>query len=247
MVSYFCMQTSLDQERIVALGAEEKCVGVVGNVKFDMSSEEKSVSREALGFDKTHEILIAGSTHPGEEEIVLDMYQTLRAEFPALRIIMSPRHIERTAEVVALIKGKGLNPCKFSELKTKGITSQDVIVVDTIGHLKSLYSLAKIVFVGKSLIGGGGQNIIEPAFFAKPIVVGPNMDNFKDIMDLFLAEKAIIQVQNSAELLLEIRRLLKNPESLKTIGLAAQKVLEKHQGASEKTMRLISRLIPNIS
>ncbi len=242
-VDHFCMQTDLDQQRIVALGALEECVSIVGNMKFDIPPEGQMISREQLGFDHANAILIAGSTHPGEEEIMLAVYQKLISTFPSLRLILAPRHIERTSDVVNLVKARGLNPIKLSERKEAGIESRDVVVVDTIGQLRSLYGIANIVFIGKTLKVGGGQNIIEPAFFGKPIIVGPRTQNFKDVIQQFRAAKAILQIADGDQLLEAIKRLLKDPQEQQRIGQAALHLVRHSQGATQKTLAIVKRAL----
>src|SRR5262249_34230186 len=150
----------------------------------------KNDARQAkdLGFDPTDELWICGSTHPGEEEIVLGVFKSIRSQYPHLRLVIAPRHIERTAEVMKLVAANGFSAQKFSEIKVAG-KNDSVVVVDSIGQLRSLYALATVVFVGKSFTVPGGHNIIEPAFFGKPVIVGPFMQNFRDITAVFKNDK----------------------------------------------------------
>ncbi len=248
-VELFCMQSQLDRERIISLGANSSKVILVGHIKFDEPIESEFQPNERDFGPKTNKeewIWVAGSTHPGEEEIVLKIYQSLKEEFPRLRLIIAPRHIERTLEIENLIQERGYRLLKLSVLlESREFFGNDdrILLVDTIGHLRSLYRLAKIVFVGKSLIGVGGQNIIEPAKFGKAIIVGPHMENFKSIVDLFLRSEAIIQVQNEDQLKEEIKELLSQPARLETLGHLAKEVVQNNQGATEKTFKLICDLL----
>ena len=273
-VTIFCMQTSRDAQRIIALGAPKDSVRVVGNLKFDDMplTEEfqldnlsfldlfitniKSFQKEKVEILTTainvstekvskadEKIWIAGSTHPGEENIILDIYKNLLLEFKELRLIIAPRHPERTAEVLKLVEDKAMAPVKFSELRKGRTPHNGVIVVDTMGDLKALYSLAYIVFVGKSLTVGGGHNIIEPAAFAKPIVIGPKTDNFKDIVQIFLENQAVVQVKDREELLLSMRELLKSPQRVNQLGRKAKEVVAMNHGAVEKTMAIINQFL----
>lgn len=185
-VDKFCMQSPLDAERILQLGAAPEKVHVVGNLKFDIPPGVAGLKKEELGFNPDDDVLIAGSTHPGEEELLLNIYQTLRKELPQLRLVIGPRHIERADAVMKLVEGKGYQAVRFSEIPVTQGNVHGVVVVDTIGHLRELYSLATVVFIGKSFAVGGGQNMIEPASAGKPVIVGPMTQNFKDAMAIFL-------------------------------------------------------------
>jgi len=244
-VSKFCMQSVIDAKRIVELGADKKKVDVTGNMKFDDVPAVSDMTASDLGFDKDDIIFIAGSTHPGEEEILLGVYKIIREGFPNFRIVLAPRHIERVNDIISLISEKGFEGVKFTRIKETRIKQDSIIVVDTIGHLRTLYSLATIVFVGKTLSGHGGQNILEPAFFGKPIIVGPNMQNFKDIMEFFLKDKAVVQVKNEAALMVRMRKLLESEAERKKFGEAAKKVIEKYQGATQKSFQTVKALLEN--
>lgn len=242
-VTLFCMQSDSDSQKIKALGAPVEKVVTTGSIKFDEVTLAQRMSMKDLGLNDADSLLLAGSTHEGEEIILISIYKALIKEFPDLRLAIAPRHIERTADIIKLIKENDFAAVRFSEIKQDKVPAQAIVVIDTIGQLRSLYSLAKIVFVGKSLVVGGGQNIIEPANFAKPILIGLYMDNFKDITDIFLKEKAVIQVKNADELKTQITFLLKNPKEAERIGLAAKALAEKHRGATGRTMELIVKVM----
>lgn len=240
VVTLFCMQTPRDAQRIIALGAPKDKVRVIGNLKFDDGPMAGEFPLEELGLTAQEKIWIAGSTHPGEEAIVLEIYKKLQAEFRELRLMIAPRHPQRAPEVIKLAERKGFLVMRFSQRDQGQMIDNQVMVIDTMGHLKALYPLAHLVFVGKSLTAGGGHNIIEPACFGKPILVGPRTDNFKDIVRIFLEHKAIIQVKNQRELLFRIRELLKSPEQMRRLGQRAQEVVRTNRGAVEKTMDILS-------
>lgn len=242
-VTMFCMQSPADAGRIRQLGVEPGKIMVTGNMKFDDAPPESGPSL-VLNYQPHELVWVAGSTHPGEEKIILAIFKSLQTEFPDLRLIIAPRHVERTAEVLGLITAAGLKPFRFSSLARQANPSYAVIVVDTIGHLRALYQLATVVFIGKSLTGRGGQNIIEPAFFAKPMIVGPNMQNFRNIMALFQDAQAIVQVTNEAELGPAMQRLLHDPQLMRKIGASARQVIEKNRGATLKTHQIISQILP---
>ncbi len=240
-VYVFCMQSQLDADRIIHLGAEEKKVKVVGNMKFDDVSSSSLLSLKGLKFNESDLLLIAGSTHPGEEEILLSIFKKISEEFSDLRLVLAPRHVERTEEILNLIRRENLKPVKFSQIQEASIDRYTIVVVDRIGHLKSLYGLAHVVFVGKSLVASGGQNIIEPASFAKAIFVGPRMENFKDITEAFVRDRAIIQVKDADDLLVRLTALLRNPKEIEALGLLAKGVVEKNRGATARTLQIISQ------
>lgn len=242
-VNVFGMQSAMDAQRIKELGALESSIHLTGNLKFDDFDPKEQQERLDLGFRNNEDIWIAGSTHPGEEEIILTVFQKLLKGFPKIRLVIAPRHIERAEEVIKLISQKGFSAVKFTEVHQHVLNQKTIIVVNTLGHLRTLYSLARVVFVGKSLVGRGGQNIIEPAFFGRPILVGPNMDNFKSIVEMFLREKAIIQVQNVDELYQKIYELLRNPQQINLIGNLARNIVQKNQGATMKTIDLIKKFL----
>jgi 3-deoxy-D-manno-octulosonic-acid transferase len=243
-VKLFYMQSPMDAERIKQIGAPGERVHVVGNLKFDIISEHGKTTKQDLGFQDTDDLLIAGSTHPGEENILIDAYKELVEDFPHLRLVIAPRHNERSDEVIKLIESKGYRAVRISRIgQSAGNARNTVIVVDTIGQLRSLYSLAKIVFIGKTLTVGGGQNMIEPAYFGKPTIVGPLTQNFKDAVSIFRKSDALIEVNDAQQLLTEARALLNNPQRAQKIGEAAQQVVRDYQGATVKTVKAISGLL----
>ncbi len=237
------MQTQSDADRITGLGADPRKVHVVGNMKFDDLSTPVRLNRSQIGLDPSHLLIVAGSTHPGEEEIVIRTYNDIREEEGHVRLVVAPRHTERVADIVQTIAAHGLKAKKFSQLQGEDIEPDDVVVVDTIGHLRSIYGLADIVFVGKSLKAGGGHNIIEPAYFAKAIIVGPMMDNFRDITDLFLIDDAVIQAGDADDFRRQVKELVKDSKRRERLGVNARKVIDKNTGATDKTWRCVRELL----
>ncbi len=242
-VTVFCMQSETDAKRIKELGAGDHQVKVIGNIKFDDFPQMQGEYGNRLGFKESQRIWVAGSTHPGEEEIVLNVYIKLRSQFPDLGLILVPRHPERAQAVLELVERKGLVGCFISKMTNAAQSPDHVVVVDTIGQLKWLYGLADVVFVGKSLTVRGGQNFIEPAFFAKPILVGPHLDNFRDILRLFLEKGALIQVNDQDGLEQNVARLLKQPDEIKRLGRLAKEVVLSNRGATQRTMAEVARIL----
>ena len=242
-VTLFCVQTPEDAGRLSRLGAHADRVHVLGNVKFDDTFDEDGYTRDFAGYQESDDIWIAGSTHPGEEKIVLDCFTALRKDFPRLKLILAPRHIERSPEVCALARACGVRPLLWSHRKEGRGEAPDAVIVDTIGHLRRIYSLATVVFVGKSLAGrGGGQNIIEPAVYGKPVIVGPATDNFQRVVEVFQRSQALIQVRDPEELEQALRQLLSHPDRRIALGRKAREVVLSQRGATEKSLALFSSL-----
>lgn len=242
-VRIFCMQSKQDADRIIGLGASREKVRIVGNLKFDYQAPLQQRSKEDYGFDQDDLLFIAGSTHPGEERIIIDVYKKLIVKHGQLRLIIAPRHPERASEVIDLVHNAEFKPIRFSNIEKEHISQQSIVVVDTVGHLRLLYSLAEIVFIGKSLCVGGGQNVIEPACFGKPVIVGSRTENFKDVVNTFLDERAIVQVQNKEDLYKEIEKMLDNRSIINEIGLRAKQVVQQNQGATGRTMDAVTELL----
>lgn len=247
-VNAFGMQSQMYADRIIALGARPENVFVVGNTKFDElpPAAQDAFRKEDLGFSADDELWIAGSTHPGEEEILLDIYRSLKTQFPRLRLVMAPRHVDRSPEISELIQGAGLKSVLFSKVRGQNFSTfpNEILIIDTFGHLRSLYRLAHVVFVGKTLTTSGGQNIIEPGFYGKPIVIGPHMENFQFVVKVFQDAEAVIQVRDRGQLAEAMTRLLQNPSQLQQLGQNARDVVLRNQGATQRSLDLIAKLIP---
>ena len=232
-VLLFCMQSDLDSGRIKELGAPPERVKTLGNIKFDNLAMENNSQLPELS---QYPLWIVGSSHPGEEEIILQTFLQHRASW---RLVLAPRHVERTAEIESLIASHGFKPLRFSQLKGQDFNQDTVLVIDTIGHLRQLYKQASLVFVGKSLCGGGGQNIIEPAFCAKPIIVGPLMQNFRDITALFKSKDAVVQVKDVQEFQEQVSLLMKDENFRRQLGQRAFEVVKANQGASNRILEVL--------
>jgi len=235
-IALFCMQSTTDTQRIVDMGAKKDRVKTVGNIKFDISIEKTNFRKSDLGFEEQDIILVAGSTHQGEEDILLRIFSKLKSEFRNLKLVLAPRHIERTEAIVDLVENSGL---KFAKLSSTKESDTECIIVDTIGKLRGLYAMAQIVFIGKTLCKGGGQNVIEPSIYGKPVFVGPLTQNFKDVVCILKAEGAIIQVQDEMELEERLKYFLNHPKELEGVGIKAKQTIMACQGATDQTMALI--------
>ncbi len=254
-VDCFCMQTERDAERIKTLGAPGEKVFVTGNMKFDDpagSASSGAFSGEYLGFGREDRVVVAGSTHSPEEKEIIDVYGELKGKYPDLKLVLAPRHVERTDVVRAFLERSGMKYRLFSEILStpgveQGATSEvDVVLVDTIGHLKDIYSVATLIFVGGSLARKGGQNPIEGASWGKTVLFGPNMYNFREVADIFLENDAAVGVENVEQLRSVARELLRDPEKRKRISANARKVIERNSGAISRTIRKMEPYITEV-
>jgi len=241
-VQVWCMQSPGDAKRIMDLGAESSRVVVTGNVKFDSLPKPLDSSISDFIGSKDELWWVAGSTHPGEEEIVLDVYGGIIRDDPQWRLVIAPRHVERVPQIIELINRRGLKAVKYSQIQ-KEDPEKAVIVVDTIGQLHFLYSRAALVFVGKSLCVGGGHNIIEPAFYGKAIVIGPKFENFRDIVACFREGNAIVQVEDARAFEIAVRALCVDASKRKILGNAAKEVIISNQGATKRSLEHMAGLL----
>ncbi|MDD5617823.1 MAG: 3-deoxy-D-manno-octulosonic acid transferase [Candidatus Omnitrophica bacterium] len=236
-VRMFCAQSDLDGERLLKIGIDKQRIRVTGNMKFDaieeldnLQLEELNGLRAKISLKSGDFLIVAGSTHDKEEDSILDIFIGLKRRCSNLRLLIAPRHLERVGSIEKLIIKKGLRPYKFSGIDSP--SADEIIILDTIGKLRFVYSLANLVFMGGSLVPVGGHNILEPAFFGKPIVVGPYMHNFREITQIFLSNNALIQTKGIDELKLKMEELICDKDKLTKLGNAAKAVLSSKQGAT---------------
>jgi 3-deoxy-D-manno-octulosonic-acid transferase len=243
MVNHLCVQGPQDQERYLALGAAPDRVQTTGSAKYDVALKEPGKLETAAAILASARmaagdmILLGGSTWPGEEAVLLDYYVQAKSRYPDLKLVLVPRHAERRDEVVSLIEKRGL---KFAQRSKGGADAAGeapgVLLVDTTGELKHLYTVATVIFIGKSLTQHGGQNIIEPAVCGRPVVVGPNMENFADIVREFKAAEALIQMGTEAELRNTLDQLLADTIMRATYGARAAALVSKNRGSIKATV-----------
>lgn len=246
MIDPVCMQGRQDTERVIAMGARPETVKTLGTAKYDLPPPAAGADSKARAVLKTisvpenTQILVAGSTWPGEEEVLCKIYKNLRQKHPELFLVLVPRHAERRDAVVKTLETQNLSFVLRSHCGPGDLTRRpDVLVVDTTGELMSFYAAADVVFVGKSLCEHGGQNPIEPALFGKAVVVGPNMENFPSVMDDFISAKALRQVRDSQELELAVGELLADSSARAQLGDAARNVVETRRGVIEKMVSTV--------
>lgn len=239
------MQTDRDVERIIQLGADPDCVVRTGNLKYDQVSVSAQavsgqIAKRDLGLTDSEDLFVAGSTHPGEEEAVLDCYRRLLDVAPALVLVLAPRHIERADAVCAAACMRGFDVLRRTRLSPSA--GPRVIVLDTRGELAALYREATLVFVGGSLVDVGGHSPLEPAAWGKAVVFGPHMDHFAEAAEQFLGQGAGIQVRDADEMADAMVALLKDRAKLEERGKAAYQLVLENQGAVARTVALIARI-----
>lgn len=244
-VSLCLMQSDRDAERIAALGARPDRIVRTGNIKFDQplpyaAAGAEALSRATLGLAEGEELIVAGSTHPGEEEEVLAAYQILLREHPRLVLLLAPRHIERAAEVEARVKAIGLATVRRSRLgigaALPGSSGPRVVVLDTRGELASVYRESVLAYVGGTLVTVGGHNLLEPAVWARPVFFGPYTDHCADIAGQLSLAQGLAPVRSGEELAASMSRLLGSRNDLLRVGVAAQQVVEGNRGALQRTL-----------
>jgi 3-deoxy-D-manno-octulosonic-acid transferase len=245
-------QDQTDVSRLTQAGFAPETIFNLGSLKYDVAAldtaTEKDISAwwDRAGWNKDQLILLGGSTHPGEEEVLVRIYRELREEWPKLRLVLAPRHAERGAAIRDMCDRMGLKAVTRSQLALATTTfsngsSPDVLVVNSTGELSSLYKRVTLAFVGKSLRGNGGQNFIEAAPVGVPIVVGPNMQNFKVITREFINQQAIVQVTDEFELANCLHALFSSSEIRSELGKRAKATFEANLGAAKRTAEVIVR------
>ena len=251
MISRCLMQSPRDAQRMIDLGADAARVSCTGNIKFDQPVPQASaggtlVSKHALGFTEREQLLVAGSTHPGEEEAIVTAYQSLRDTCPDLRLVLAPRHIERAAQVEQMVAAKGLSVFRRS-MGNGGVTGDAgprVLVLDTRGELALLYREAVVAFVGGTLVPIGGHNLLEPAVWGKPVLFGPHTDHCAEVAALLLQAQGGRIVPDAVGLAQGVQELLGDPAALSRMGQAARQVVADNQGALRRSADIIAALMP---
>ena len=247
-IKFFAMQSSVDAENILRLGASKELVTVTGNTKFDqtytnVSQEEKQQLIDELGLRDNQGIFLAGSTHKGEEEQILAAFGEIRKTHPKAKLLIAPRSVLRTGTIQMMCQQRGFASATRTQLQEKPATGHDVVILNTIGELGKVYSIGDVVFVGGSLIPHGGHNILEPAAHGKAIIVGENMFNFKDTHILFAQRNAVITVKSQEELVQAASRLFKNVEERQRIEQETLKICEENRGAARRTAVILHDLL----
>ncbi len=244
-IRLFLMRSDEEAERALQLGAPPDRVWVTGNTKFDAlvldrPAGDDDALRAAMGLDPGRPILIAGSTHEGEEEILVEVYRRLLADVPGLQLVVAPRYVERAGKIAAIVAAAGLS-CRMRSAGPSAPPAQ-VVVLDTIGELAAAYRIATLAFVGGSFVRRGGQNILEPAGQGKPVLFGPHMQSFKDSVQV-LVGRGGIQVATPDQLQKVARDLLSRPDELARLGVMAREAVGAARGASARNVDHMVRLL----
>ncbi len=247
------MQTSQDAERIKQLGANEHVVHVTGNMKFDQAvdPQEKFGSiqalRTTLGVRDTEFVIVAGSTHPQEEEQLLQAYQSLSQSKKDLVLVLAPRHIERASELEAVIARFGLSCVRRTQMNDENVVtiqqcSPRVILLDSRGELPYVYRVGFVGFVGGTLVPIGGHNLLEPAQWGRPVMFGPHVDHCQDIARQLLQAGGAVQIHEPKDLGSHLLHFLENSAEVEQMGKKALSVVEQNRGVVKKNLKMIKQL-----
>lgn len=251
-IDKFLVQSEESARRFIDLGADPSRVVVTGSLKFD-SLELSSAALQARARDRviryfrvpaSRPVIVAGSTMKGEETSVLSAFRRVRTTAPNTLLVLAPRNPERFAEAEQLARAEGWKVARRSDLAIDSEPRVDIVVLDTIGELATVYQIATIVFVGGSLVATGGHNVLEPAVFGKPIVFGPHMENFLEIAEAFVTNGAGVQLSGEQDLEDTFIALMGDPVRRARLGAAARALVEANRGANEKSIAVLSTLLP---
>ena len=246
-VEVFLAQSEEDAQRLVKIGASPERVHVGGNLKFEIKPPEKSAIvdafAEAVRRYPFGPVIVAGSTLDGEETMVLACFQRVLVTYSAAVLVLAPRHPERFSVVASLLESSGLQWGKRSEWQGQRLAARQVLLLDTIGELASLYQFADLAFVGGSLVPRGGHNVLEAAQFGTAILVGPHTENFRDIISIFERTQAL-RVVTADSLAPTVMSLLKNDAEREQLGRRALEVVQSQQGATDRTVAVLMKLLP---
>jgi len=245
-------QTEQDADRFRQIVAAPERVQMVGNLKFDAQppplGEFARALKAALQQARRGPVLVAASTMPGEEPLVLEAWDSIRARYAQALLILAPRHPTRFEEVAHDLAQSQRGFIRRTALPSdaqalaRQLASVDILLLDTIGELAGIFEVADMVFIGGSLVPTGGHNVLEPAYWSKVIAFGPHMENFRDIAKLFLDAGAAIEVRNPQELA-HATWLLEHKDAREGLGASARQVLEKHSGATARTLQRLRKYL----
>ncbi len=249
LLDLVCVPEPRDIERWTALGVPRNRMHVTGSIKFDpdVQAQNQSVAtslRDVLSQGSDSLVLFGGSTHRGEEEILVRVFLRLREQFPLLRLFIAPRHVERLQEIRSHLGAMPLRIMLASEALTRDRADADCILLDTTGELERWYGIATVVFIGKSLTAHGGQNPVEPILAGKPVVFGPNMENFATLAKTLVSNNAAMQVNDIESLERTVGELLRDSKARQRLVQNAQAVLNEHKGGTARTANLVHELGP---
>jgi 3-deoxy-D-manno-octulosonic-acid transferase len=258
--AHICVQNEMDKQRFVSLGAKQIKLNITGNIKYDLKINSLLLKKavqikqllcwQALCWQEKEtqqpSILLAASTHPGEDELMLDLYQQLKKTHPLLKLILVPRHPERFKQVTSLaqqynkhVVTRSSQDCNIK--MPKQCSQCDVLIGDSLGEMTLYYNMADIVIMGGTFVNHGGHNILEPAALSKAIFYGDSMYNFASINKDFLAHNASIQVKQIEELYEKLSYYLDNTQLLEQMGVRAKQLIENNSGSKDKIYQILKQ------
>lgn len=246
----FCMQSQVDAERIVQLGAPTSKVENSGNLKFDhelrdLDDEQIAQLKKQYRLPDRVAVLTAGSTHAGEEALLIEVYQRLMDLGQEIILVLIPRHPERAKEVAALLKEKNVHYQRRSRLNEKSpfLKKGQVLLVDTLGEVVNLYATSDVIFVGGSLVPIGGHNPLEASILGKPVMFGPHVNNFREMTGKLARTGAGIAVKDGEDLFQRSRILLDDPVRRRAMGQAGRTLIVENAGATRRTLERVDRCL----
>jgi 3-deoxy-D-manno-octulosonic-acid transferase len=249
LLDLVCVQERDDVDRWTALGVERSSIKYTGSIKYDPTGLDEesgefvaaSVRDILPGLNPERPVLFGGSTHRGEEEILAKIFARLRQKFPSLCLFIAPRHVERVREIRAQLEALPLQVRLASEAANHSKAEADCVLLDTTGELRRCYSIATVVFIGKSLTAHGGQNPVEPIMARRPVVFGPHMENFVTLAGTLVSKEGAIQVHDVESLERTVENLLGDTEARQRLVRNAREVLDQHRGATARAAVLIHK------
>ncbi|NCO38350.1 MAG: 3-deoxy-D-manno-octulosonic acid transferase [Armatimonadetes bacterium CG_4_10_14_3_um_filter_66_18] len=257
-VDAFAMRAEFDANRLLEQGVAPGRVYVTGEMKMDqplqkLAPEERAELRADLRLPDDGRLLLVGSTHPGEEKLVLDAYWRIRMKHPETRLMLAPRHLDRLEEVEAAIQSHGFRPLRRTELQRlapeeesvadrPASVEEPVLLLDTMGELARLYGACDIAYIGGSLVPRGGHNVLEPAIQGCPVLFGPHMQNFRSLAELLQSKGVAWEVATPEDLAERVCLLLGDPAELLAVEERAAATIAENRGASRRNARLIAKL-----
>lgn len=242
---HICTQSSEDAQRFHQLGVPRNRITITGNIKFDDAHQAPGLKdieelKQSMYIQHAQKVLLAGSTHPGEEEILLKVFTRLKTHVGELLLIVAPRNPQRTGSIFRMFNSAGFSVGIMQEIKKIFSGKEfDVIIIDTIGILKTLYAVSDVAFIGGSLVKCGGHNPLEPAVFSKPILFGEDMSDFADISSMLLEAGGAICVKDAEDFYAAVVSLIENDGKAVEMGKNAFDVFNANKGAVERTMTVI--------
>ena len=248
-VTLVLAQSEMSAERFRYLGVSEERLHVVGNTNIDrvlQAAEHVTAPKDLDDMLHGRPVLVAGSTHDGEETLLLSVYRSLRAICPKLCLVLAPRHVERAEAVARVVRSLQFRAVYRSQCRPGALSvlgDEDVVVLDTLGELAPLYRLCTIAFVGGSFASIGGHNILEPAVYAKPVFFGPHMHHFPELATMLCDAGGALQVQNAEALYAGMARIVQCPGEGERMGQRARCTLMANRGALEQTHRRLATLL----